>query len=109
MALDITQENFENEVVNSNIAVLVDFWAAWCGPCKMLGPVIGELAKEYDGKIKIVKVDVDDNPELAAKFGVMSIPTLIIFNKGVVAAQTAGALSKEKLIKFFTPYLIQTH
>ncbi|MFH2137998.1 MAG: thioredoxin [Candidatus Omnitrophota bacterium] len=105
MALEINAVNFEQEVIKSDLPVLVDFWAAWCGPCRMVGPVIEELAKEYEGKLKVCKVNVDEASEVASKFGVMSIPTLIVFNKGEVAAQTVGAMSKEKLIGFVTPYL----
>lgn len=105
MAIELTTANFEQEVVNSDIPVLVDFWASWCGPCRMVAPVLDELSGEYEGKIKIGKVNVDEASDLAAKYAVMSIPTLIVFKKGEVAAQTVGALAKEKLIEFFAPHL----
>ena len=96
--LTITKENFENEVLKSDIPVLVDFWAAWCGPCKMLAPTIEELAKEYEGKVKVGKINVDEQQELASKYGIMSIPTVLVFKDGNVAAQSVGFVPKEKLV-----------
>ncbi len=90
----ITDENFEEEVVKSDIPVMVDFWAPWCGPCKMAGPVIEELAGEYKGKVKIGKLNVDDNQEQAAKFGVMSIPTVVVFEKGKEVDRKIGFAGK---------------
>ena len=92
-----TDSNFKKEVLESNIPVLVDFWANWCAPCKMIGPIVEELAKEYAGKIKIGKLDVDSNPHSASSYGVMSIPTLIFFNQGKVTDQVSGALNKSAL------------
>lgn len=89
-----TDLNFKKEVLESDLPVLVDFWAAWCGPCKMTTPLIDELAKEYEGKMKIGKVDVDTNPKIATKYGVMSIPTIIFFKRGRVMNQLVGAASK---------------
>lgn len=97
MALQFTDQNFEQEVLKSAKPVLVDFWAAWCGPCQMMGPVVDELAKESEEKFKIGKVNVDENRETAAKYGIMSIPTLIIFKNGKVAKQLVGVQSKENL------------
>lgn len=96
----VTDANFEDEVINSDLPVLVDYWAEWCGPCKMIAPVLDELADEYNGKVKICKVDVDANQETAAKFGVRGIPTLMIFKDGNAQAQKVGALSKNQLSEF---------
>ena len=93
----ITGDNFEEEVLNSEIPVLVDFWASWCGPCRMLAPVVDEIAKEYEGKIKVGKANVDEQQELAIQFGVMSIPTLILFKNGEIAETSIGYIQKEEL------------
>lgn len=93
----ITAENFENEVLNSDIPVLVDFWATWCGPCMMLAPTIEQIAEEYEGKAKVGKVNVDKEPELAAKFGISSIPTIMVFKNGEVTGTSIGYSQKEKL------------
>jgi thioredoxin 1 len=92
-----TDLNFNKEVLESESPVLVDFWAAWCGPCKMIAPLIDELAKEYTGKMKIGKVDVDTNPKIATKYGVMSIPTIIFFKNGKVMNQLVGAVNEPDL------------
>lgn len=105
MAIHLTSDNFEKEVINSKIPVLVDFWAQWCGPCRMLAPTIEELSKEYEGKVKVCKLNVDEEAEIASRYQIMSIPTMIIFNQGKAVNQSVGALPKEKLIKFITPYL----
>ncbi|MBQ1302365.1 MAG: thioredoxin [Firmicutes bacterium] len=99
--ITITAENFEAEVLKSDIPVLVDFWATWCGPCQMIGPVISEIAEEYAGKIKVGKVNVDEQMALAMQYQVASIPTLILFKNGEVAKRTMGAQPKENLIKLF--------
>ncbi len=92
--LKITRENFENEVMKSNIPVLIDFWAPWCGPCRMMGPIIEQLADEYEGKAKVGKVNVDEESELSQAFGVMSIPTIVLVKDGKVVKQVVGARPK---------------
>ena len=96
---DVTDQQFKLEVLESKIPVLVDFWAPWCGPCKIIGPVVEELAKEYEGKVKVVKLNVDDNPESAGQFNVMSIPTLMIFKGGQPVKTIIGAQPKENIKK----------
>lgn len=101
----VSTQNFDSEVVKSDIPVLVDFWASWCAPCKMIAPVVEELAKEYDGKIKVAKLDVDANRDIAQNFGIMSIPTLLIFEGGRVADQLVGAVPKSMLVDKITRVL----
>ncbi|MDC0053354.1 thioredoxin TrxA [Gammaproteobacteria bacterium] len=96
----VTDASFETDVLQSDTPALVDFWAEWCGPCKMIAPILNEIADEYAGKMKIYKVDVDSNPETAAKFNVRGIPTLLVFKNGTVEATKVGALSKGQLIEF---------
>ena len=95
--MEFNVDNFDTEVVKSDVPVLVDFWAPWCGPCKMITPIIEELAGEFDGKVKIGKVNVDNNQDLAAKFGIRGIPTVMLFKGGEVAGSFVGLRSKEDL------------
>ena len=98
-ALHLTQQNFTQEVLQSGIPVLVDFWAEWCGPCRMMSPVIDEIADEMEGTLKVGKINVDESPDVAAQFGIMSIPTMIVFKNGTPAAQIVGAMPKDALVQ----------
>ena len=97
--VEITDATFEEEVVKSDTPVVVDFWAEWCGPCKMIAPLVEELAREYDGKVKFTKLDVDSNPQTPMQFGIRGIPTLLIFNDGKPVGQVVGAVPKSMLKK----------
>ena len=99
MAIEITDKNFDELVKNSDKTVLVDFWAQWCGPCLAMGPVIEELAKEYDGKAVIGKLDVDNNPQVSQAFGVRNIPTILFFKNGEIIDKQVGAVPKSTLVK----------
>jgi thioredoxin 1 len=103
--LRITDKNFNNIVIESDVPVLVDFWASWCAPCKMSEPTIEELAYEYNGKVKIVKINVDQNPRTTAKYDIMGVPTYIIFDSGKEIERKVGAQSKEQLMKIIDPLL----
>ncbi|MCX2979515.1 thioredoxin TrxA [Halieaceae bacterium IMCC14734] len=96
----VSDDSFDKDVLNADIPVLVDFWAEWCGPCKMIAPVLSEIADEYAGRLKVCKVDVDANPEIPPKFGIRGIPTLILFKDGNAEATKVGALSKTQLMEF---------
>ena len=98
--LHVTDDNFDTEVLSSEIPVLVDFWAEWCGPCKMIAPILEEIASEYAGKVKVCKVDVDANPDVPGKFNIRGIPTLIMFKDGNAVDTKVGALSKSQLAEF---------
>ncbi len=102
MATPVTDGNFDSDVLKSPVPVLVDFWAPWCGPCRALGPVIDELASEYEGKVSIFKMNVDENPSTPGKFGIRAIPTLILFKNGQVVEQVTGAVSKSSLKDLIT-------
>tara|TARA_B100001939_G_C16761456_1_gene538482 strand:+ start:128 stop:445 length:318 start_codon:yes stop_codon:yes gene_type:complete len=95
MALEITDSNFEEIVLNSDKPVMVDFWAAWCGPCRMVGPIIDEISKDYDGRAIVGKLDVDANQDYAAKFGVRNIPTVLLFDKGELVGRQVGVAPKK--------------
>ncbi|HOA35232.1 MAG TPA: thioredoxin [Bacillota bacterium] len=101
----ISEAEFEDRVLKEQLPVLVDFWAPWCGPCRMLAPVLDELAAEYDGQLKILKVNVDENPGLAERFGIMSIPTMLLFKEGEVVESLTGAISREALAGRINPHL----
>lgn len=98
--VNVTDGSFENDVLQADIPVLVDYWAEWCGPCKMIAPVLEEIAKEFDGRLKICKLNIDENSETPPKFGIRGIPTLMIFKNGNVEATKVGALSKSQLSAF---------
>jgi thioredoxin 1 len=95
--IEITDANFEEEVIRSDRPVLIDFWAPWCGPCKMVAPIVEEISHDYDGKLKVGKVNTDDNQQISAKYGIMSIPTLMIFKDGEVVERIIGAQPKDAL------------
>ncbi|GJQ33864.1 MAG: thioredoxin [Ignavibacteriaceae bacterium] len=101
----ITDQNFETEVLKSSQPVLIDFWAVWCGPCRAIAPVVEQLAGEYEGKVKIGKLDVDENPDTAVKYGVRSIPTLLLFKNGQVVDTIIGAVQKNVIVQKMTPYI----
>jgi len=101
----ISDATFEQDVVKADGAVLIDYWAEWCGPCKMIAPVLEEISKEYDGRLQIAKMNVDENQETPAKFGIRGIPTLMLFKNGAVVATKVGALSKSQLTAFLDSHL----
>ncbi|MCX8043426.1 MAG: thioredoxin [Desulfobacterota bacterium] len=103
--ITLTDANFETEVMQSTIPVLVDFWAEWCGPCRMLAPTIEEIAREYSSTVKVGKVNVDQNPELSERFAIRSIPTIMLFKNGQIVDQTIGVQSKETLQKMISRHI----
>ncbi len=105
MSINLTDSNFESEVLRSELPVLVDFWAEWCMPCQMLSPVIEEIAQQYQGKLKVCKLNVDQAPQIAAKYQIMGIPTLILFKDGQAKEKIVGVVPKEKIEEKISPYI----
>jgi thioredoxin 1 len=108
VVIHTSDAGFENEVLRSEVPVLVDFWAEWCGPCKMIGPILEDIARSYEGKIRIAKVNVDEHQATAAKFNIRSIPTLLLFKNGALIAQKVGAVSQSHLTAFLDGHLRET-
>ncbi len=103
--IEITDETFESEVLQADKPVLVDFWADWCGPCRMIAPSVKDIAEEYEGVLKVGKVDVDDNPAIPGRYGIVGIPTLMLFKGGQVVERITGALPKNRIISQIEPHL----
>ena len=99
--ITVTGANFETEVLQSPVPVLLDFWAPWCGPCKMIVPIVEQLAAEYSGRLKVGKINIDDEAELSGRHGIVSVPTLVVYKDGALASQTAGALPKQNIEALF--------
>lgn len=103
--INVTDGSFQSDVINSSTPVLVDFWAEWCGPCKMIAPIVDEIANEYSGRVKVVKINIDENDQTPVKYGVRGIPTLILFKDGEVEGTNVGALTKQQLATFLDEHL----
>lgn len=100
-----SDNSFDNDVLKSDVPVLLDFWAEWCGPCKMITPILEEVSREYAGRVRVAKINIDENPQTPPKFGIRGIPTLMLFKNGSVEAQKVGALSKKQLIEFLDQHI----
>lgn len=105
MKIEVNDTNFKQEVLESELPVLVDFWASWCGPCHMVAPIVEEIAEEYEGRLKVCKLNVEEAPQTASSYGIMSIPTLAVFKNGKVVDKVIGALPKSELVKAIEPHL----
>lgn len=103
--IEVDDKNFETEVLKADLPVLVDFWAEWCGPCKMISPIVDEIAEEYSSQLKVAKLNVDNAQDIAAKYNIMSIPTLLVFKEGEIAEQIVGAMGKDQLLDKIKPVL----
>lgn len=103
--IEVTEAQFQTQVLDEKLPVLVDFWAEWCGPCKMISPILEEVAKDYAGKLVVAKVNVDHSPALASKYGIRGIPSLLLFKEGAIEGTKHGALSKQALVAFLEEYI----
>lgn len=106
--LAVTDETFQSEVLDADKPVLVDFWADWCGPCRMIAPSVNAMAEEYEGSLKVTKVDVDENPAIPGRYGIVGIPTLMLFKNGQVVERITGALPKDRIVAQILPHLEET-